>query len=79
MSRTISAPVPFTPANDSFEDGEPLVASAAEARRGILVRTNPEVRRALKRLAIDRDTTVQSLMLEAINDLLAKHARLPIA
>ena len=33
----------------------------------------PEVRRQLKRLAADADTTVQALLGEALNDLFAKH------
>ena len=34
----------------------------------------PEVRRQLRRLAADGDTTVQALLGEALNDLFAKHA-----
>ena len=33
----------------------------------------PEVRRQLRRLAADGDTTVQALLGEALNDLFAKH------
>ena len=33
----------------------------------------PEVRRQLRRLAADRDTTLQALLGEAVNDLFAKH------
>ena len=33
----------------------------------------PEVRRQLRRLAADRDTTIQALLGEALNDLFAKH------
>ena len=39
----------------------------------------PEVRRQLKRLAADRDTTVQALLGEALNDLFAKHGMAEIA
>ncbi|WP_352787447.1 ribbon-helix-helix domain-containing protein [Mesorhizobium sp. M0228] len=34
---------------------------------------SPEVTKALKRLAVDREITVQALLGEAINDLFAKH------
>lgn len=34
---------------------------------------SPDVVRTLKRLAIDRETTVQSLLAQAINDLFEKH------
>ena len=33
----------------------------------------PAVRRQLRRLAADRDTTLQALLGEAVNDLFAKH------
>ena len=40
---------------------------------------SPEVRRQLKRLAADADTTVQALLAEALNDLFAKHGLAEIA
>lgn len=33
----------------------------------------PDVRRQLRRLAADNDTTIQALLGEALNDLFAKH------
>ena len=39
----------------------------------------PEVRRQLKRLAADAETTVQALLGEALNDLFAKHGLPEIA
>jgi antitoxin-like ribbon-helix-helix protein len=39
----------------------------------------PEVGRALKLLAAERDSTVQALMAEALNDLFRKHRKPPIA
>ena len=51
-------------------------ASAPVAARGILTRINPE---GLRHLALDRDTTVQALMIEAANDLLRKYRRRPVA
>jgi hypothetical protein len=35
----------------------------------------PQVRDELKKLAIERDTTLQLLMAEAFNDLFAKHGK----
>jgi hypothetical protein len=49
------------------------------AARGILTRINPEGLKALQQLALDRDTTVQALMIEAANDLLRKYKRRPVA
>jgi hypothetical protein len=49
------------------------------AARGILTRINPEGLKALRQLALDRDTTVQALMIEAANDLLRKYKRRPVA
>jgi hypothetical protein len=53
--------------------------SALVAARGILTRINPEGLKALRQLALDRDTTVQALMIEAANDLLRKYRRRPVA
>jgi hypothetical protein len=39
----------------------------------------PEGLKALRQLALDRDTTVQALMIEATNDLLRKYKRRPVA
>jgi hypothetical protein len=44
-----------------------------------LTRINPEGLKALRQLALDRDTTVQALMIEAANDLLRKYKRRPVA
>jgi hypothetical protein len=54
-------------------------ANAPVAARGILTRINPEGLKALRQLALDRDTTVQALMIEAANDLLRKYRRRPVA
>ena len=39
----------------------------------------PEVRRQLRRLAADADTTIQALLGEALNNLFAKHGLTEIA
>jgi hypothetical protein len=50
-------------------------AGPADRARGVLTRINAEGLKALKQLAIDRDTTLQALMIEAANDLLRKYRR----
>jgi hypothetical protein len=47
------------------------VEGQSDDRCGILVRVSKEMRRDLKLAAIDRGTTVQDLMLEAITVVLA--------
>jgi len=54
-------------------------AAASVTARGVLTRINPEGLKALRQLALDRDTTVQALMIEAMNDLLRKYRRRPVA
>ena len=49
------------------------------AARGVLTRINAEGLRALNQLALDRDTTAQALMIEALNDLFKKYRRPMIA
>lgn len=53
----------------------PTQVFMAERERGILTRVNAEGLRALKLLAIDRDTTLQALAVEALNDMLSKHGK----
>jgi hypothetical protein len=60
-----------SPAADSFE-GEIPIGKDAEQRRGILVRVEPALWRQIKLAAVDRGVTVQALMLEAIDEVLAK-------
>lgn len=50
-----------------------------DGRRGILVRARPEAWKALKMVALDREVTLQDVMTEAINDVLAKHGKPPVA
>ncbi|MGP0088765.1 MAG: ribbon-helix-helix domain-containing protein [Xanthobacteraceae bacterium] len=45
---------------------------------GILSRVNLDGCRALRLLAIERDTSLQTLAIEAFNDLLAKHGKRPV-
>ena len=50
-----------------------------EGARGVLIQLNPEAHRALRILALDRNTSVQKLGVEAINLLFEKNGRKPIA
>jgi hypothetical protein len=43
--------------------------------RAVVVQLKPEGWRALRQLALDLDTSVQRLGVEAFNDLMAKHGR----
>jgi hypothetical protein len=46
--------------------------------RGLLIRVNAAGLRALRQLALDEDTSVQSLAVEALNDLLKKRGSRPV-
>ncbi len=50
---------------------------AAEAK--ILYRTRKEVRQTLRQIALDEQSSMQTLITEAINDLFIKRGRAPIA
>jgi hypothetical protein len=43
--------------------------------RGIVTRVNPEGLKALRILAVEQDRTLQSLAIEALNDLLVKYGQ----
>jgi hypothetical protein len=46
-----------------------------EGAKGIVVQLKPEGWKALKQLALDLDTSIQRLGVEAFNDLMTKHGR----
>ena len=50
-----------------------------DGRRGILVRARPEAWKALKQVALDGERTLQDVMTEAINDVLTKNGKPPVA
>ena len=54
-------------------------SSQPDGRKGILVRARPEAWKALKIVALDEGLTLQNLMIQAINDVLTKHGKPPIA
>jgi len=49
-----------------------------ESLRAILTRVNPEGLKALRMLALERDTTLQAVAIEAFNDILKKHGKRPV-
>jgi len=53
--------------------------SQPDGRKGILVRAHPEAWKELKRVAIDQERTLQDVMTEAINDVLQKYGKPPVA
>ncbi len=48
---------------------------SGQAGRAILTRINADGWRALKMLAVERDTTLNALCVEALNDLLTKNGK----
>ena len=74
-SRDDAGPAPEPPAPTS--GARPSTgASPPPSRAGkasVTAYFAPAVRRQLRRLAADRDTTLQALLGEAVNDLFAKH------
>ena len=63
----------YSPHQPARRDRQP------DGRKGILVRARPEAWKALKLVALDREVTLQDLMVEAINDVLTKHGKPPVA
>jgi DNA-binding protein YbaB len=53
--------------------------SQPDGRKGILVRATPAAWKELKRVAIDEERTLQDVMTEAINDVLKKYGKPPVA
>jgi hypothetical protein len=46
--------------------------------RSLLIRVNADGLRALRQLALDEDTTLQALAVEALNDLLKRRGARPV-
>ena len=66
------------PSNDnSFGEAVSQAAAPADERCGVLVRVSSDVRRKLKLAALNGNTTVQDLLLEAIAAILEKPNGVP--
>jgi hypothetical protein len=65
-------------AKKAKSEAAPLLASTLKRpvdAKAIVIQVKPEGWRALRHLAVDLETSVQKLGVEALNDLLAKHGR----
>lgn len=72
-------PIEDEPRTDPAPPRAVRAKSQPDGRRGILVRARPEAWKALKTIALDGERTLQDVMTEAINDVLAKHGKPPVA
>lgn len=71
-----------TRAKNATSGSTRAAAGPAKGREGTVAITAhlpPGVRQQLKVIAMERDTTVQNLLAEALNDLFAKHGKPEIA
>lgn len=73
------------PAAAESRAGAARAGAQADGRKGILIRVQPEGWRQLRDLAADltlssgEQVTMQSLLVDALNDLLRKNGRPPVA
>ena len=67
-----SAP-PAPAAQEASSDGSQPQAEPKDNRVQVLVRMLPSERKALRQIALDKDTTVQALVEDAIRDVLRRH------
>ena len=72
-----AAPPPEPPAQTPAQSS--YTPPSRVGKRGVVTRLSPEAHRSLKLLAIDLDRPVQSLMVEAVNELFAKYRRPTVA
>ena len=54
-------------------------APSRHGKKGVVIYVDPEVAKLLRRMALDRGRSLQSLGEEAINDLFQKYGEKPIA
>jgi hypothetical protein len=75
-TRGVEAPV----ANAAPANVTPIGrAPSRVGKKTVAAHFDPAVSKQLKHLALERDTSTQGLLREAINDLFTKHGRPPIA
>jgi hypothetical protein len=60
-------------------DPETAIPPSRQGKRAIAGFFDQAVSRQLRQLALDRDTSIQALLTEALNDLFTKYGRPPIA
>lgn len=79
LRESVAIATDAAPAADSFgsEAAPGNEESAQVTRAGVLVRVSPEIRRALKIAAIERGTTVQAMLLQAIEVVLRGDVETP--
>ena len=76
VAAAIASPVPELVAKP--DKAQPVPPSRA-GKKIVSGHFDPAVTRQLKQLALDRESTVQNLLAEALNDLFAKHSKQRIA
>ncbi len=69
----VAEPLPLPPTRASTK------APSREGKAAVTMYVDPATAKQLKRLAVDEDTSIQTLMVEALNDLFAKRGKNRIA
>ena len=72
MARKDPAPA-ASASQDVYTEDRKAPAAPKDPRVQVLVRMTTAERKALRQIALDKDTTVQSLVEDAIRDLLRRH------
>lgn len=67
------------PTAEPAPEGEATKAPSRRGKKAVVCYVDPVVSQELKVLAAVRGSSNQALLVEAINDLLAKHGKLPVA
>lgn len=62
----------------SGDDSFPETAPASVKSGNVLIRMSHPARKELHQLALDENTTLQKLMVEAVRDLMVKYGRNPL-
>ena len=57
----------------------PTVPPSRRGTKAMTVHVDPAVSKAMRAIALDNDTSLQALLVEAVNDCLIKHGKPPIA
>lgn len=74
-----SKPVPEAASKPGSSGSRPYERPSRQGKVAVTGFFDPRVRRQLKVMAAEADTTVQGLLTEALNDLFAKHGKPEVA
>lgn len=74
LASLVAQKAPTAPIASGLEAVHSPGGPSKESRVSVIVRMSPAERKALRRIALEQDTTVQALVEQAVADIVARNA-----